>query len=1301
MIHELHDLLSRAGARLRSLRLWTSLALCWLFWATVVYFVARFAPLDGGDWTAVWSVLAGATLVTALACWRVACCAGRDPRLMARRIEQAHPELGAMLLAALEQAPSPRFKRLGYLQTAVVKGAVLHGRKHNWADATSIGRLRLAKVANLAALAALVAASVMLVDRTGGGARASSAPGTEADATFGASYEVAVQPGDAEIERGTTLLVIARFRGALPPDAELAIEPSVPKPHDVAGESAAAAGAGSEPSVRDMTRSLDDPQYVGRVQAVASDLTYHVQFAGQRSPAYRITVFDYPELVRADADLRYPEYTRLEPKVVEDVRQVTAVEGTRLTLKFRLNKDVASARLVDRDGEEAALTRVTGAEPVYQFAYALERSQRFKLHLVDREGRKNKLPPEFVVNVTANHPPEIKIERPGHDVRVSPVEELEVKGAISDDFGMTGYGLSYSLGGEEPREATLAEANTQASGEPIEKLQLAELIDFEALAAKPDQLVSYFIWAEDVGPDGKPRRTLSDMYFAEVRPFDEVFRQGEQPTQQQQQEQQQQPGQQGAGQQAEQLAELEKQIVGAIWKLVRRETGDQPTAEFAADATAVAEAQQQAIDQLSELAAKLNDDQSQAFVEQAQEFMGKVQEQMTAAAADGELTPLRPALSAGQAAYQAMLKLKARQYDVSQSNQGQPGQSGSTSGANSASQRQLQQLELSADENRYETQSRAQNAANQNAQQLDESRQILNRLRELARRQQDLNERLRELQSALQAADTDAEKQELQRQLKRLRDQQREILRDTESLDNDVQNSPNGRQLQEATEQLDQTRSRVQDASQALDEGQVSQALAEGARAEEQLNKLRDNFRQRTADRFTEEMQNLRNAARQLDERQQQLSQQLSELNADNRRTLRESGPREELVGGLQQQQQELGETLQRMRDTVTEAEEPEPLLAGELYDAVQQVGREHTEEGLDMARQLIEAGVTSEAGDAMRQADRGIAELRERVDRAAESVLGDETEALRRANDQLEQLADELNQEIQNARGQRPDAAGEQQAGRDRAEPTGSQRQQSAQAAAESDAQGEQQQGQRGSGQSQQQEQSAQQPGQLPDGRPADSTEEQSGSQPGGQQGSNPNGGAQSERGEQNSEAQSTQARRDGGGGGAGGEQTGDPRAGEDSEQQDGQRLGSVRSNGSGRGGNVRSGALEDLGDFFSGANQERGPISGEDFRNWSQRMREVEDMLDDPELSAEAARIRDRAEEARADYKRYSRSPDWSKLVEMVAEPLNELRANIDEEIRRKESPDALVPIDRDAAPPDFAEKVRLYYQRLGSGE
>ena len=94
------------------------------------------------------------------------------------------------------------------------------------------------------------------------------------------------------------------------------------------------------------------------------------------------------------------------------------------------------------------------------------------------------------------------------------------------------------------------------------------------------------------------------------------------------------------------------------------------------------------------------------------------------------------------------------------------------------------------------------------------------------------------------------------------------------------------------------------------------------------------------------------------------------------------------------------------------------------------------------------------------------------------------------------------------------------------------------------------------------------------------------------------------------------------------------------------------------------------------------------------------MEELIDAPDLRAEAARIRDRAREAREEFKRHAKMPDWNQLKGLVADPINELRDRIAEEVRRRASPDSLVPIDRDPVPPQFTEGVRRYYERLGSG-
>jgi len=52
---------------------------------------------------------------------------------------------------------------------------------------------------------------------------------------------------------------------------------------------------------------------------------------------------------------------------------------------------------------------------------------------------------------------------------------------------------------------------------------------------------------------------------------------------------------------------------------------------------------------------------------------------------------------------------------------------------------------------------------------------------------------------------------------------------------------------------------------------------------------------------------------------------------------------------------------------------------------------------------------------------------------------------------------------------------------------------------------------------------------------------------------------------------------------------------------------------------------------------------------------------MVADPELRAEAARIRDRARSMRAEFKRHSTDPNWELVQVQLAGPLVELRDRV----------------------------------------
>ena len=95
------------------------------------------------------------------------------------------------------------------------------------------------------------------------------------------------------------------------------------------------------------------------------------------------------------------------------------------------------------------------------------------------------------------------------------------------------------------------------------------------------------------------------------------------------------------------------------------------------------------------------------------------------------------------------------------------------------------------------------------------------------------------------------------------------------------------------------------------------------------------------------------------------------------------------------------------------------------------------------------------------------------------------------------------------------------------------------------------------------------------------------------------------------------------------------------------------------------------------------------------------MEEIVDDPELRSQAARIRDRARDVRSEFRRHSKEPQWELVDKLIATPLRELKMHVSEELlRRSAEKHAPVPIDRDPVPAEYADAVRQYYESLGSG-
>jgi len=1262
------------------------LAVGWLVAAGIGLFVILVHRSTG--WVSPWLflLLAVATLVWSVVVWRRSKRTPLEFDAIARNIEAENPKLHALLLTAVEQKPDSETHELNYLQDRVIREALAEDRRSLW-------RKRAAKqlqVAQLGGLGALALLAIVF------GTLYRAAPPRVAILKL-TGRAVSVTPGDASIEKGSSLVVLARFEGDVPAEASLIVRPA------------------NEPKRRiPLTKNLDDPVFGTSLPEVQAELTYRVEYGSKQTREFRVTTFEFPRLERADAKVTYPDYTGLPEKTIEDTRRVSAVEGSGLDYTFHLNKPVKSATLVPKGGPQIPVLADTNRSNVYVSNFKLEKSGRYELILVDDAGRTNKVPPLFVLDALTNRAPDLKFAFPKGDQRVSALEEIAFKAETSDDFGLKGYGFAYNLAGEETKFVELGK-----DAKPYEKRTLDHLVPLEDLGAQPDQLLSYYLWAEDIGPDGQPRRTTSDMFFAEVRPFEEIFREGQAQDPNQRPQQQGQQGQNAA----ERLAELQKQIITATWNIQRRETGKAPTANFKKDAETVKESQEKAREQLQSQMEAGDDPRAKVLLETVEKEMSKAVKHLTEATDDNSPKALPPALSSEQSAYQALLRLAAREIQVSQ---GQPGQQGQ-SGRGQRAQRQLNQLDLRQTQNRYETERQA--APPQNQQQREQM-QAFNRLKELAQRQQDVNERLKELQAALQAAQTEAEREDLRQRLKRLQEEQQQMLADVDELQQRMERPENQSQMAEARQQLEQTRNEVQQASEAMQRGDVSQALSSGTRAQRDLQEMRDDFRKQNSSQFAEDMRELRSQARELAEKQEDIGKKLDAMDATGqRKSLTDSDERKDLASQLGEQKQRMDELVKHATDVTQKAEPVEPLLARQLYDTLRKAAQDdakHLQEtsddlltqgrlrqsvydrlresrrsgrqAIDVTSDLLREGFSAEASNLEQRARRSINDLKTGVERAAESVLGDDTEALRLARKELEELSRQLEREL--AQAQRVSNTNRAGGGRGELAQNGRQ--------PHSDNQGEPseqqlanaqsgREGQPGEGQQQAQNQAQQgrgQQGELQEGqgqrgnqpgRQAQSQQQEwNGQQGEGGQEGQPSGQRGQGQGERQQVASANQQR--------GGNNPGQPQVG-----QQGERDGN-RQNGGQRGGGS---FLDQLGGNDNGGGFAGGPITGAEYTQWSDRLRDVEEMLDVPELRAEAARIRDRMRNVRQDLKRHSKEPQWDLVKLEISAPLVELQVRVAEELARRESKEALVPIDRDPVPTRYSELVRRYYEELGKSE
>lgn len=1203
-----------------------------------------------------------------------------DAMQLARAIEEKHPELDSLIRTAIAVEPGPQ--GLSYLQEQVLNEATRAAVRQAWANDLTAGQAKRSKGLLIISLVAFVIAganSLVSYRRTSSPAETARKTPVQAEEKA-LQFELLVTPGDAEVEKGSRLIVEAKFAKDVPEGATIIVRDD----------------KGVEKQLP-MRLTVDQQVFGGMIAGIDRDSQYRVEFGSGKSENYKITTFVHPALERSDAKVTPPEHTGLPVKEIRNTLKVSAMEGSEVAFQFRVNKPIAEAELFGEDKSIIPLKARTDDPTILEAAMKPEKSQRYRLHLVDEKERSNKQPPWVTVNVQANQLPKIEVAFPKRDVQVSSIQELPVEAKVWDDLGVKRSGAVFSLAGKS-REIMLSSQPLEAA----KKHDLKALYELEPESAEPRQLVSYYFWAEDHGPKGEVRRAMSDMFFADVRHFEDIFRETEAPPSE--------PGPPKKGE-ADKLVDLQKQVVNANWRLVRDTQAGRKIEDAVADVEVVRQSQEIALNQVKEAMEKVEDVEIKAALTEAWKSMKDALTPLEQVIEEKKRGPLTQALSYEQSALEWLYRTASREHQVTRQNKPQKG-----AGGQQKNEQQLMNLELKQKEQRYEEEKQA--TPEQTAEQ-QENLLVLNRLKELARRQEALAAKMKELEKQIEKAKTEEEKEELANQLKRLQEEQEQLLRDVDDLKEKMDQSENQATFAEAKEELEKTREQVLDAAEKLKEDKLAQAANSATRAQRELEEMQENFRKKTSRRFTDEMKQMKQQAAEAAAEQKKIAEVLenqksNDIPGDTSNAIERVLNGSETARQIEKQTERVEKLMEEMRRVSEQAETAEPLLSQGLYDAVRKAHTSGLEENLDETRQYARMGERSLAQDSERKATKAVEDLQKGVEKAAERILGSEGDALRMARAELDSLIEDMKFDEGKTKG---GAAGEPEkpgAGKtEKGDPTNET------AKAEQSGSGEKRESGKEPGEKGKPAQDGKTADTPPEGETGKDGEskgkgkgEKPGDEPGKAGSSSPSETAQSGQGESpmpgkepaNGEGKAGGKPSEGSPQQAG---TGDPKPTEPGQsQQASSGSTSGRSQGqkpSGDGKPSSGGGGGEGGLFFDAPEQQEdtSALTGNGFQNWSDRLRSVEELLNRPELRNEAARVIDNARALRLDAQKRGETPKSDYVQMRITNPLVELRDRVAEELAKREGGNSLAPVDRDPVPQQFRDLVRKYYQELGEGK
>jgi hypothetical protein len=243
----------------------------------------------------------------------------------------------------------------------------------------------------------------------------------------------------------------------------------------------------------------DETRFSQRLEQVTEPLEFSFSTGRIRSEWTRVDVEWLPQVRSARIRLEPPAYSgRPTRSIAFGERPLEGLPGTRAELRLTSNRPLSGGKLtLLRDGRpDEVLPAQLDANGEAVFTWTFENSAAISVTVADTLGHSLAQPLRGLQRVIPDAAPEVSLSEPPPFMLATPSIRIPLRGAATDDIGITRLTLVRGMPGFVDRPRLLDAGPSQR------RRDFEDHLDLAALGVVPGQVIEIYLEAQDLRPDG-------------------------------------------------------------------------------------------------------------------------------------------------------------------------------------------------------------------------------------------------------------------------------------------------------------------------------------------------------------------------------------------------------------------------------------------------------------------------------------------------------------------------------------------------------------------------------------------------------------------------------------------------------------------------------------------------------------------------------------------------------------------------------------------------------------------------------